>query len=77
MFNYMKAKSMTDQTYHKIIEDCMADFKKWGYDLHDIAREENMVRTSPVSHFKHGTMEQDAVIHALALYEADLYENLR
>jgi hypothetical protein len=29
---------------------------------------------SPASHFKHGTREQDAILHALALYEADLYE---
>jgi len=65
---------MTDQTYHKIIADCMADFKKWGYDFHDIGREESMVMNSPASHFKHGTREKDAILHALALYEADLYE---
>jgi len=65
---------MTNQTYSNIIADCLADFKKRGYDLHDIGREESMVMNSPASHFKHGTREQDAILHALALYEADLYE---
>ncbi len=67
---------LRDQTYHKTIADCIEDFKKWGYDLYDIGREESMIMNSPVSHFKHGAREKDAILHALALYEADLYERI-
>tara|TARA_R110000796_G_scaffold86472_2_gene187093 strand:+ start:210 stop:419 length:210 start_codon:yes stop_codon:yes gene_type:complete len=65
---------MTDQTYSQFITHYFAKYKKLGYDLHDVACEESMIMNSPASHFKHGTREQDAILHALALYEADLYE---
>ena len=65
---------MNDQLYSKLISEKIKQFKEQGYDLYDIGQEESMVMNRPASHFKNGAKEQDAILHALALYEVDLYE---